>query len=236
MKKRMKLAVGAGAVLAVAGSGAAIAANGSSPQAESQAVVNDAAKQLGTTPAKLSDALKQALANRVDAAVKAGKLTEAQGKELKARIQADTYPLFGGRGGGPGGHHRGGSGHHLAAAATYLGLSEAELRASLEAGKTLAAVAKEQGKSVDGLVSALVADRTKKLDAAVTAGRLTKAQRDEIVSGLKERLTALVNGERPTRGARAEGSGFRGGQGFGGPGPGGSAFAGDGTEPAPRAA
>ena len=241
MKKRMKLAVGAGAALAVAGGGAAIAANGSAPQAESQAVVNDAAKQLGVTPAKLSDALKQALANRVDAAVKAGKLTEAQGKELKARIQADTYPLFGGRGGGPGGHHRIGFGHHLGAAATYLGLSEAELRASLEAGKTLAAVAKERGKTVDGLVSALVADATKELDAAVTAGRLTKAQRDEIVSGLKERLTALVNGERPAHGPRFEGPGFRGGHGFGGPGFGGPgfggpAFGGDGTEPAPRPA
>jgi hypothetical protein len=212
MKKRMKLAVGAGAALAVAGGGAAIAANGSTPQAESQAVVNDAAKQLGVDPARLSDALKQALANRVDAAVEAGTLTEAQGKELKSRIQADAYPLFGARG-GPGGHHRMGFGHHLGAAATYLGLSAAQLRAGLEAGKSLAAIAEEQGKAVDGLVSALVADATKELDEAVTAGRLTKAQRDGIVSGLKERLTALVNGERPEPGPR-----FRSHHGFGGDG------------------
>ena len=243
MKKRLKLAVGAGAALAVAGGGAAIAANATSPQAESQAVVNDAAKQLGVTPAKLSGALKQALANRVDAAVKAGTLTEAQGKEVKARIQADTYPLFGGRGaGGPGGHHRGGFGRHLDAAAAYLGVTEAQLRTSLEAGKTLAAIAKEKGKAVDGLVSALVADETKELDAAVTAGRLTKSQRDEIVAGLKERLTALVNGERPAGGPRFGGPGFRGGHdgpggpGFGGSAFGGSAFGGGGTAPAPGAA
>ena len=231
MRKRMKLAAGAGAALAVAGGGAAIAATGSSPQAESQAVVNDAAKQLGVDPTKLSSALKQALANRVDAAVKAGTLTDVQGKELKAQIQAGTFPLFA----GPGfrGDHHGGRGfrHHLDAAASYLDVTETALRTSLDDGKTLADVAREKGKPVDGLVTALVADETKELDAAVTAGRLTKAQRDEIVSGLKERITALVNGERP-----AGGAGFGRHGRFGGPGFSGPAFGGDVTPPAPRAA
>ena len=43
------------------------------PSDESKAVVEDAAKQLGVDPAKLNDALKQALENRIDAAVKAGR-------------------------------------------------------------------------------------------------------------------------------------------------------------------
>ena len=64
-------------------------------------MLNDAAKQLGVDATKLSAALKQALANRVDAAVKAGQLTEAQGKELKARIQAESFPILGLRGGAP---------------------------------------------------------------------------------------------------------------------------------------
>ncbi|HXH87526.1 MAG TPA: hypothetical protein VNI55_02855 [Gaiellaceae bacterium] len=213
MRKRMKLVAGAGAVLAVAGGSAAIAANGTGPQAESQAVVNDAAKQLGVDPTKLSSALKQALANRVDAAVKAGTITEAHGEGMKARIQAGTFPLFGGGRGGPGGDHRGrGFGHHLGVAATYLGVTEAALRTSLESGKTLAQVAKDNGKTVDGLVAALVADETKELDAAVTAGRLTKAQRDERVAVLEERITARVNGERPAGKPH-----FGGRHGFGGP-------------------
>ena len=213
MRKRMKLAAGAGAALAVAGGGAAIAATGSSPQAESQAVVDDAAKQLGVDPTKLSSALKQALANRVDAAVKAGKLTEAQGKELKAQIQAGTFPLFAGPGFRGGHHGARGFGHHLGAAASYLGVTEGALQTSLESGKTLAEVAQEQGKSVDGLVAALVADETEELDGAVTAGRLTKAQRDEIVATLKDRFSAVVNGRRPAGGPGHDGRG-----GFGGPG------------------
>jgi len=212
MRKRTKLIVGASAVLAVAGGSAAIAANGTGPQAESQAVVNDAAKQLGVDPTKLSSALKQALANRVDAAVETGRLTEAQGTEMKERIKAGTFPLFGRHAGGKDGRHGGRFSHHLGAAATYLGVTEAVLRTSLQAGKTLAQIAKDANKSVDGLVAAIVADETKELDAAVTAGRLTKAQRDERVAGLKERITARVNGERP-----AGKHHFGGRHGFGGP-------------------
>ncbi len=44
----------------------------------------------------------------------------------------------------------------LDAAASYLGLSDEELRTELEDGSTLAEVAGEQDKSVDGLVTALV--------------------------------------------------------------------------------
>lgn len=201
MRNRTKLAVGAGAVLAVAGAGGAIAATKLSPSEESKAVVEDAAKQLGVDPAKLSDALKQALENRIDRAVEDGMLTEEQAEAMKRRVEADDFPLFA----GPllGHPHRGGFGFRihairdLDAAADYLGVTEAALRESLEDGETLADVAKEKGKSVDGLVDAIVAAKTKELDAAVTAGRLTKAQRDEIVAGLEAWTTDLVNGERP---------------------------------------
>jgi len=192
------LMLGAAAALAVAGGGAAIAASKSgSPQEESKAVVDDAAKQLGITPAKLSSALKQALENRVDAAVTAGRLTKEEGDALKKRIEAEDYPMLGGfgmgfghRGGGPGMHRFG----HLDAAASYLGMTEAELRTQLAGGKTLAEVAKASGKSVDGLVSALVADEKTKLDAAVKAGRITQAQADAFLESAKQRFTDAVNG------------------------------------------
>lgn len=215
MRNRTKLAVGAGAVLAVAGAGGAIAATKLSPGEESKAVVEDAAKQLGVDPAKLSDALRQALENRIDQAVEDGKLTKEQAEVMKQRVEADDFPLFAGPLLGP--PHRGGFGFRshglrdLDAAAAYLGVTEAALRRSLEDGDTLADVAKEKGKTVDGLVDAIVAAKTKELDAAITAGRLTKAQRDEIVTGLEAWTTDLVNGERPAF------PGKRGRQGHPGP-------------------
>jgi hypothetical protein len=211
MKKRSKIAAGAGAALAVVGAGAAVAADRLTPKAESQAIVNDAAKQLGVDPAKLSDALEQALKNRIDAAVKEGRLTEEQGEAMKRRISAADFPLFIGPGfTGPGfDRHRGplrGPGHHwvrdLDAAAAYLGRTESELRAALESGKSLAQIAKEENKSVDGLVDALVKATTTRLDQAVTDGRLTKTARDKIVAGLREQTEAIVNGTAPPDGFR----------------------------------
>ena len=93
-KMKRRLAAGAGAALAVAGGGAAIAATQLSPKAESEAVVNDAAKQLGVTPAKLSDALKQALANRVDAAVAAGTIDEGAGRPAEGADRLRRLPAL----------------------------------------------------------------------------------------------------------------------------------------------
>ena len=199
MKKRVL--VGAVAGVAVAGGGAALAANQfGSPQQESQAVVNDAAKQLGVKPSQLSDALKKALENRVDAAVAAGRITKAQGDELKQRIESGALPLFGPGGGRPDfDHHHHGIGPFadLDVAASYLGLSESQLRHKLMSGSSLAAVAKAQGKTVSGLVDALYADAKQHLDSAVSAGRLSKSQETQILADLKTRLTDVVNGAHP---------------------------------------
>jgi len=107
------------------------------------------------------------------------------------------------RGLGKPGPGRFGHFHHFArfpalrAAAEYLGLAEEELRERLRDGDTLAEVAKAEGKAVDGLVDALVADAEKRLDDAVAAGKLTPAQADELADRLDERMTDLVNGELP---------------------------------------
>ena len=211
---RTKVVAGGVAALALVGGGAAVAATQlGTPKQESQAIVNDVAKQLGVTPTKLSNALKQAVENRVDAAVAAGTLTKAQGDDLKARIASGEVPLLS-LGGGPRGGHmfRGGPGGHLGAAATYLGVTESELQTQLQGGSTLAAIAKAKGKTVDGLVAALVADEQKELDAAVKAGRLTDAQAKELLTNAKARLTDMVNGT----GGPGGHSGF-GGPGFGPP-------------------
>ena len=192
LNRKAKIAVGAAALLGAASAGAAVAASqDSSPSSESKAVIDDAAKQLGISSSKLSDALKKALSDRVDAAVAAGRVTKAEGDALKARIQANDFPIFGG--------HRGGGGRHeflgrLDSAAAYIGITEAQLRTELENGKSLAQVAQAHGKSVDGLIAALVAAAKDKLDKAVSAGRLTKAQETEMLGLLKDRVTSIVNG------------------------------------------
>jgi hypothetical protein len=189
LNRKAKIAVGAAAVLAAAGGGAAVAASQTGSSEESQAVIDDAANQLGIPSSKLSDALKKALGDRVDAAVAAGRITKAEGDALKQRITSSGFPLLGGL--------RHGFGHagfgRLEAAAAFIGITEAQLRTELEGGKSLAQVAKDHNKSTAGLVDALYADAKQKLDDAVSAGRLTKAQETERLSGLKARITSMVN-------------------------------------------
>ena len=100
-------------------------------------------------------------------------------------------------------------GNSLAAAATYLGTTEADLRTKLQGGQTLAAIANATaGKSRDGLINALVADQTAKIDQAVKDGKLTADQATQLKTSVTARVTAEVDSTRPA------------GPGFGGPGPG----------------
>ncbi|HXV02211.1 MAG TPA: hypothetical protein VFP24_01440 [Gaiellaceae bacterium] len=194
------------ALLAVIVVGGGIAATKAlTPKEESQAVIDDAAKQLGVTPAQLSSALKQALKNRVDEAVKDGRLTKAEGDRLKQVIDAGGAPSFGL--GPPRFHQHGHFGFRLhghgpfeqglTAAADYLGVTRAQLMNELRDGKSLAQVAKAHGKSADGLVDAVVKQAEQKLDQAVKNGRLTEAEKTEMLAGLKKRITDLVNGRFP---------------------------------------
>lgn len=232
MTRRRKLVIAAGAgslVLVVAGLGAAGAIAASrmlSPGEESKAVIDDAAAQLGVEPSALSEALKQALENRIDEAVEQGRLTEEQADRLKERLESSEYPmLFGmgpGRGHGFGGRH-GHFGHFgvLEAAASYLGMTEEELREELR-DKTLGEVAEEKGKTPAGLVNELVAAQTKRIDDAVDEGKLTDEQAARLKAGLEERMQALVDGDfrGPSEGRHRfwPGSGSpRAPPGFGGP-------------------
>jgi hypothetical protein len=105
------------------------------------------------------------------------------------------------RSGGPGGMH-----DDLSVAATYLGLTESELQTRLRSGKTMAEVANATaGKSVAGLVDALVADAKQHIASDVSGGRLTQAQADKILSGLEQHITTRVNSNGPADGPHGRG-------------------------------
>ena len=111
-----------------------------------------------------------------------------------------------------GGRH--GPGDELDAAASYLGTTAASLLTQLQAGKTLAQVATAtNGKSTAGLVAALVAAEKTEIAAAVTSGKLTQAQADQIAPTLTQRFTDLVNGVHPAGGPGGFGHGHGGGGG-----------------------
>jgi hypothetical protein len=95
-----------------------------------------------------------------------------------------------GRGGPPG----------AAAIAIYLGLSQSDVKADLQAGQTLAQIATAQGKSVSGLEAAILADAKTHLDAEVSAGTITAAQETTRLADLQSHLDDMVNSTGPPAG------------------------------------
>ena len=92
-------------------------------------------------------------------------------------------------------------GDDLDAAATYLGITSAQLLSDLQSGQTPAQVANAtSGKSAAGLVAALATHETAELDAAVAAGKLTSAQEQTLLASLQQRFTDFVNATKPDHG------------------------------------
>jgi hypothetical protein len=104
-----------------------------------------------------------------------------------------------------------------------IGVDTATIRTRLAAGESLGAIA---GAKKAELISVLVADHTKRIDAAVTAGKLTAEQAATLKAGLTAHVTAgvdQVGGKRGSGmgGLGKNGKGDKGGRAHGGPGKGG---------------
>jgi hypothetical protein len=207
--RRIAVIATAGALVA-GGAGAAIGAthHDEAKQAEAE-ILADAAKTLDTTPERLRDALAAAEDAQLDEAVKDGALTQAQADAIKQRRQESGRvlgiphghgPGFGGRGlhRRPGGPRGGGP---VADVAKALGISVRQLFTRLRDGKTIAQIAKAEGKSLADVKATVRAAEKQRLDASVKAGRLTQSQADEILSHVDDRLDHLGE-ERLGRGRR----------------------------------
>ncbi len=251
LKRNVVLALAALAVAAFAG-GAYAATQNSGPNTR-QAFLNDIAKRLHVTPSQLSAAVNGATTDQLQAEVKAGQITQAQANALEQRLKnGGSTPLlpltpglagprgflarppgngaFPGRpfGQGQGQRHGFGfgfgfGGFGLNAAASYLGLSNAQLIQQLRSGKSLAQIASAKGKTVAGLEQAMTAPLKKGLDAAVARKVITAAKEQQILSRLSSALSQRINqkglatpAQGALRGLFRGGPGGPGGQG--GPG------------------
>ena len=208
MRARRIVTIALSGALLTGGAGAAIAAVTQDDRAKAeQAVLDSAAKKLDVTPGKLRDALAAARDEQLDAAVKAGRLTQKQADEIKAARKQSGHVL-GGRAGhkprgnrgrhkpgfaGPRSALRGGLFDGLAKA---LGVDEDKLHEQLRAGTSLAAIAKANGKSLAGVKASVKAATKTRLDKAVKDEDLTRKQADRILQAFDRRFDAFAAGKR----------------------------------------
>ena len=180
----------------------------------------EAGESLAVIAGAKKDALIAALVaeetKQIDAAVTAGKLTAAQASTLKSNLTAhvteevNKVRVRGMHGSKHGGKRDGfGRAEMQTVITTTLGIDATTLRNRLTAGETLAAIA---GSKKDALVAALVAEHTKRIDAAVSAGKLTAEQAKSLKDNLSAHITEEIN-EVHTPGMG--GKGKRGGHGPG---------------------
>lgn len=188
------------AVAALAAIGGTALAHESSTAGDS--FLGDFARHLGVSPAKVREAYQATVIDRIEAAVKAGRMTRAQADAIEARVKSHQGGpfLFGGP--RPGFDHHGPFEHHGAfephgpspfdAAATYLGISEDALHRRLASGKTLAQLATANGKAVPGLEAAMTASFKAHVADAVESGRLTKEQAARFTRAVTAHLDDFV--------------------------------------------
>lgn len=213
-----KLVVPLAIVAVLAGAAGAVAATQSSSGSSlRQAYLNDLANRLGVSPSTLGADMKGATEDQINAALAAGRLTQAQANALKQRVEQGTGlgsgTPFLGRGLGRRGQGLGIGGLRIEASAVaqYLGVSDATLRSDLASGKSLADITGSiSGKSLSGLETAITGAATARLDKAVANGRITGQQEQQLLSTLSSRLGSLVQQTWTGGGGPSSGHGIRG--------------------------
>jgi lambda repressor-like predicted transcriptional regulator len=175
----------------------------------------DLAADQGESIDGLKQALRDAIRKDADQAVEDGVLTKEQADRVVQKLSGAVDELVekGGRPGLEFGFREQGFGHGppgplerrivpgafpgtdlMETAADYLGTDGADLREALGDGRSLADLAKDKGKSVDGLEQALRDAIRRDVEQAVEDGALTKEQADRLVGKLGNEVDELVEG------------------------------------------
>ena len=136
--------------------------------------------------------------------VKAGTITQAQADAITKKFDDFKATMDANKSANKAAHeaHRA---EVEALVASTLGIDAATIKSRLEAGETLGAIA---GAKKPALITALVALKTKEIDARVTAGTLTAAQATTLKANLTDHVTKKVESVKG-----AKGFGHKGGKG-----------------------
>ena len=197
------LLAGTGAGFILQNSGNAGAAN-TAATVVTVATPDQPADQPADQSNRLNDVLQPLVAD--------GTITQAQADKVIAALEA-ARPEGGKHNGHDGGQGRPGMrGKVVGTIAETIGISASDLKAGVEAGKTIAEIADANGSSAQKVIDALVADVTAHFDAEVKSGEHTQAEADQRIADVTERITTMVNDTQnaPLAGPGMDGPGMDG--------------------------
>jgi len=174
---------------------------------------------LGIPVSDYEEALTEAQEQVLGEAVDKGWLTEEQQERMQKRFEDGAGPgrmdprgMFPG-GGAPEGGFKGrgmrgmplgpmeaADGGPIAAAAKALDMTLEELQAEMQDGKSIAALAEEKGVELDTIADAYVEQMSDHLAQAVTDGKITQEQADQMVETAKKRILGMLDHTWPEGG------------------------------------
>lgn len=95
----------------------------------------------------------------------------------------------------------------VAVVAEQLGMTQTDLIAELQAGKTMAEVITDRGGDIEAIIDAFVASRQERLETMVENGQITREQADALLAMMRANATERLNSPWSPRG-RGNGQGF----------------------------
>jgi hypothetical protein len=156
-----------------------------------QAYLGHLASHLKVSQSTLDQAATAAAKDTIKDQVAKGSITQAQADKLTAKLGSSS--LCSAAVNGIGHKHKGGDQAtaglmqgYLSAAAAALGITEAQLRTDLHNGQSLSQIAATQKVSEADFKTKVAASLKPKLDAAVTAGKMTQAQEDAALAKFQQ--------------------------------------------------
>ena len=154
------------------------------------------AGKLGISVDKLQQAMMALENERIDKALKDGKLTADQAAKAKQQV-TDSKGCFGaghvgGRGGLQGAGRQAGQ-VALDAAAKALGMTPQQLMQEMRSGKSITDIAKAKNVDVKTVRDAVIAAEKAAIDQAVKDGKLTQTQADKLKDALTKNADKILD-------------------------------------------
>jgi len=177
--------------------------------------IADLAAEQGVAVENIESAILAQISEHMAQKVEDGHITQEQADERLANASEHiserlSQPFDGQR---PGRAGQFGPRQGISVIIEQLGMTGEELHAELEAGKSIADVAAEQGVSLDSIESALIEQLSEKLAERVANGDMTQEEADEKLAEASERIHERLTQPGGQGGPRGEEGGRRGPRG-----------------------
>jgi hypothetical protein len=187
-KKMLAIILGV-AVLGTTAAGVAFADTGATPaqptQNLSQTFLGNLASTLNISQSTLTGDIQTAETQTVNQAVYNGQLTQTQATQVLSRISKGNFQILGFGGNRQGGNRKGGGSFMtMKPLATALGMTPKDVISALRSGQTVATLASTKGTTVAALQSAILSSVQTQLAQAVTNGKLTLTQENQILQNI----------------------------------------------------